>query len=187
MAGSLHTSRLVADITVELLQNGTSDLSKTKWNKLLFFIDAAYYNSPEGKQENNLTGCEYTKMPFGPVMREFEELIADFRSDNRLDVKNYLGYSAGTTTFITLRDTRSRGQLPNDTANEIVIAVARLFGNYSAVALSNLSHMLDAWADSEMFMPIDFKLTRRDAHIRSKTSKDNLYELIAGQSAEAKA
>ncbi|PJZ60792.1 hypothetical protein [Leptospira adleri] len=63
--------------------------------------------------------------------------------------------------------------------SEIVKRVALVFEKYTAVQLSEFSHMLDAWAKSEMFTPIDFSLTIKDSYIFKKSKKNNLYELLA--------
>lgn len=172
----------LAEITNLLLFSGINDLSKTKWNKLLFFIDSAYFNSPLGNKEKTLTECEYIKMPYGPMINNFQYILSYLHEDYNIKISNYIGYSAGQMTFIEKsKNSKLNLKVLEKKESVIVESVAELFGKYNAAQLSEFSHMLDAWSKSEMFTPIDFSLTIKDSYIKKNSKKNNIYELIFGK------
>lgn len=168
----------IADITKVMISHNVGDLSKTKWNKLLFFIDSAYFNSPQGNTKRTMTGYEYIKMPYGPMIDNFQNILDNFINYN-LKIKSYIGYSSGMMTFIEIgKGEKNTKFILNKDEINIIKKVVGFFGKFNATQLSDFSHMLDAWLKSEMFSPIDFKATISDSFLRSKTSKSNMYELF---------
>ncbi|AXR70198.1 hypothetical protein DPV73_18920 [Leptospira mayottensis] len=113
-----------------------TNLSKTKWNKLLFFIDSAYYNSPFGNKKRTLTECEYIKMPYGPMINNFHIILSFLQDDFNIKISNYIGYSTGSMTFIEgSNDTSLELEIISTKESEIVNKVASIFGKYTAAQL----------------------------------------------------
>ncbi|WP_167882492.1 Panacea domain-containing protein [Leptospira levettii] len=174
----METEKL-ASITATILTIDPHDLSKTKWNKYLFLIDSVYFNSPNGDLKKTLTGLEFIKMPYGPVVKEFNQYISLLKSKHGFQLKSYIGYSSGNMTFIEL-DQNSKYDTDKLSLFEkqVIAKTVNTFKNYNASELSDLTHEMDAWKNEELFNSIDFSKTNLDQYIFQKTKKNNLYQLL---------
>ena len=84
------------------LASKTSDLYKTKLNKLLFYADlTGFYLTGRG-----LSGAQYVNLPYGPVPDKFEEMI-----DHAVEIGTI--ESATTPSSTNRRRSRSRSSLLN--------------------------------------------------------------------------
>lgn len=171
---------IFGEITHRILCLDPDNLSKTKWNKYIFFIDCVRFNST-AHQKKTLTGATYIKMPYGPVVENFENIIDTLPVIMPMKVVRYAGYSTSNMTFIEkaaeFEKNKAYSYLKELDLN-IIDAVISVFKKYTAKQLSDFSHELDAWKQTFMFNEIDFKTTEQDSYLLNLTKKPNLYELI---------
>lgn len=166
-------------ITV-ILAHKTSNLSQTKWNKLLFFIDGAVAALEDA--EKGATAVGYVKLPYGPVPNGYRDLIANMQFEGLVQLQNprssfdaAVYVRPGNTTEQTARDflKSQGGELP-----AIVDKVLSVFGSWTAGRLSNFSHELDAWKNAQMYEVISLLSLRKDSYLRMKYREENYGKLL---------
>lgn len=166
-------------ITLKALQADSNTLSKTKWNKIIFFVDLAFYTSDNPLFKNNIyTGLDYIKMPYGPVVDNFNIIISNVAFRNNLQVKSYFGlysnqsqYIEPTTSLVINKD------YPKDEAM-IINQVIKKIAKSTATQLSEYSHKLTIWKIPSMYEKLNFEYSSYD---RFKINDDfigSFYEMI---------
>jgi len=168
-----------AALTQMMFSQGISDLSKTKWNKLLFFVDLAHYTKPESRApRRTLTGFDYIKVPYGPVIQDFNKVLFQLKNENVVAIESFVGYSANNLSYLRRPEGRQvQVQDLDAEASHIAERVIRLFGKYTALKLSELSHMLTLWKGADMYQMIDFDKAFADTFIQSSSKYKSFYEL----------
>lgn len=131
---------------------GKPNVGETVIYKLLYFSDFNFYEL----FEEQLTGATYRKLQYGPVPREFGEIVKDMEKNGELTIvkANYGGYPQ--TRYIPLK----KADLNELSAAEKTVLddVIERFSDKSASWLSDYSHDDMPWkatADKEV---IDYEL-----------------------------
>ena len=165
----------VKEITRRLSQE-VSNLSVTKWNKFMFFIDGAYY-ALHGEQISDFT---YIKLQYGPVPRSYNHVI------NSLVESKVIALRRGVEASMTYlnpgndRDEKQIASLP-ESASEIVTKAIGVFKTWTAARMSDLSHELKAWKTPQLGDPIDLKELCDDDFLKEKYQEKNWGSLLLKQ------
>lgn len=177
----MENMKLYEAITV-ILTHRVTDLSQTKWNKLLFFFDGAYTS-----YKNEVfapTGLSYVKLPYGPVPDNYRQVIYGIVLNGYVNQTND-PYISDSTLFLS--GVNDPGVLDlaieymenhNKDVSLILEKIIDIYGKWTAGKLSDFSHELDAWKKSKMYGHIDLSMLRNDSFLRSKYNNPNFGELI---------
>jgi hypothetical protein len=166
-------------ITLETLKVDATTLSKTKWNKIMFFTDLAFYTCDNLDYSDKIyTELDYIKMPYGPIVDNYDVIIDSIVRDNNLQVKKYFGLSSNISQYI-----EPNGDINNNITvscfekNVIDNIISKLI-NLTASQLSNFSHKLTIWKVPGMYDSIDFKYAKYDNYRIEKNNSVTFYQLV---------
>ncbi|EMO82124.1 MULTISPECIES: Panacea domain-containing protein [Leptospira] len=168
-------------ITIFLLEH-ISDLSQTKWNKLLFFVDGA----AQSYLSQQITDLKYIKLPYGPVPFDYSNKIQSMHY-NKIIKREAVNGSFDNKIFIK-KTANYEDQLLNVKtefidSNQILIIqkVIEVFKTWTANLLSDFSHELDAWKIPKMYSDIDLNTLKNDNYLKKKYNEPNFGNLLIKQ------
>jgi uncharacterized phage-associated protein len=170
----------VGYITLQALKKKPNDLSKTKWNKLLFFTDLVFFTYDDIKYKNKIyTGLEYIKMPYGPVVKDYDYVIFQICKEYNLRLENYVGYSSSYSSYIE-KNGKNINKLVNidDEEKGIIKKVIDKFASVTAVKLSNFSHLMTPWKKADNYEDISFISTYQDVFISNDKEYKTFYDFV---------
>jgi hypothetical protein len=125
------------------------------------------------------TGLRYIKMPYGPVVDNYNVIIDSVAKNNNLQVKMCSGFDAGVSQYIEpVGDIINNITTVSDFEKNIIYKVINKFINLTASSLSDFSHKLAIWKASGMYDFLDFKYADYDKY---KINEDNIgtfYQLV---------
>lgn len=131
---------------------GKPNVGETVLYKLLYFSDFNYYEL----YEEQLTGAQYRKLPYGPVPQKMDTIINQMMEDGQLQrVKtDYYGYPQ--TRYLP----RVKANLTELKASEkeIIDRVIEQMSDWSATAISNYSHNDMPWLATKEGAEINYEL-----------------------------
>ncbi|EPG66282.1 Panacea domain-containing protein [Leptospira wolffii] len=163
-----------------LFSQDVKELSKTKWNKLMFFMDGAFASLEESNE--GITGLDYVKLPYGPVLDGYKVLLQEIVRDGILRIDQFPSVS-DSSVFLHSGTNSKVKQEAEDWLNEqnqevqtIYKKIVSYFGPHNAVQLSNFSHKLDAWRKPDLYARI-----RLDSLMNDSFLKDNVGNANFGQ------
>lgn len=165
-------------ITVYLVDK-IEDISQTKWNKLLFFIDGAGVCLSD-----QFTAFQYIKLPYGPVPdgytdilteMHFQEVIKKSRTDNVFDSKIFIEKSKNHDDLL-IEANKEIGE--NANLEKVLKKIVETFKNWTAVKLSDFSHELDAWKNPTMYSGIDLSVLKEDNFLKREFGEANFGKLL---------
>lgn len=145
---------------VSYLANRTSDLYKTKLNKLLFYADFANYYL----HGSSISGSRYVHLPYGPVPDSYEETLETLNHYGVIDISKQNSAElvrAGdnsTTDFLSAEESRSLDW------------VLETFGAMSASQLTEISHRERAYKNTRAGEEIAYEYAKFLAKLPPKTS-----------------
>ena len=131
---------------------GKPNVGETVIYKLLYFADFNFYEL----FEEQLTGATYRKLQFGPVPREFGEIVNEMVKNHELATveDSYYGYKQ--TRYIPLKKA-DLNQL-SAAAKTVLDSVVERFSDKSATWLSDYSHDDIPWRATAEKEIIDYEL-----------------------------
>ena len=119
------------------------ELSKTKLNKIFWFIDCAKYR----KYFEVISEFKYKKNHYGPVVDRIENIYDKLVKEGFLLKKNFLTNDCSTTSYIALKDPDL--SYFNNVDIKIIDDIVSEFEEKSANHLSDLSHN-DYWGSKDI-------------------------------------
>jgi transcriptional regulator with XRE-family HTH domain len=149
-----HRIEKFKNVLLYLLERcgGKPNVGETVLYKLLYFADFNFYSL----YEEQMTGATYRKLQYGPVPREFGEIVKDMvRRKDLTSVKDdFYGYQQ--TRYIPLK----KADLSQLTAAEktVLDSVVERFSDKSAKWLSDYSHEDIPWKATAEKDVIDYEL-----------------------------
>lgn len=128
------------------------NIGETALNKLLYFSNFNYYEL----YEEQLTGAEYKKLPFGPLPETIKEILNSLEVDGKLQRFSTLYYNFPQTRFMPLQ----KADLTMLKASEVKVIddVIERYNDWSASSLSDYSHKDMPWLSTEENELIDYEL-----------------------------
>jgi uncharacterized phage-associated protein len=108
----------------------------TKMNKLLFYIDFISYR----EQGAAITGLSYKAISYGPVPDRWDKVYSEFS-----EITQELRPVGEYTGSVLKAKAKADISLFSDTEIEIIDKICSSMGQYTAHALSELSHKEEAW------------------------------------------
>lgn len=162
-----------------LLSKNTTNLSQTKWNKLMFFIDGAYYT----QFQITATNFKYIKMPFGPVPNDYRDIISLMYFEKYISLEANENISDAVRiicppkkkSFIKEAETLIKS---NENLNKYYKKVSTIFGDWTATRLSDFSHMMDAWKQTLMYEEINLEYLKKDKFLKTEYGISNFGKLL---------
>jgi len=131
---------------------GKPNVGETVLYKLLYFSDFNYYEL----YEEQMTGAQYKKLPYGPVPQKLNSIINSMIKDNKIQrVKgDYHGYPQ--TKYLA----REQADLTQMTAaeKEVVDKVIEQMSDWSAAMISAYSHGDKPWKVTDINKEISYEL-----------------------------
>ncbi len=145
---------------VSYLASRTSDLYKTKLNKLLFYADFTnfYLNG------SSISGSRYVHLPYGPVPDSYEETLETLNHYGVIDVSKQNSAELvrsgenSATDFLSADETRSLDW------------VLQTFGAMTASQLTEISHRESAYKNTRTGEEIAYEYAKFMAKLPPKTS-----------------
>ncbi len=131
---------------------GRPNVGETVVYKLLYFADFNFYEL----FEEQLTGATYRKLQFGPVPREFSEIVNDMVEKKELSILKTTYGNFPQTRYIPLRKA-DLNQL-NAAEKTVLDSVVDRFSDKSAKWLSDYSHDDIPWKATAEKEVIDYEL-----------------------------
>lgn len=131
---------------------GKPNIGEAVLYKLLYFADFNFYEL----FEEQLTGATYRKLQFGPVPREFEEIVQEMAKNKELSIEQVTYHGKARTRYVPLE----KADLSMITAAEkkVIDDVVDRFSSRSARWLSEYSHEDTPWKATEFKENIDYEL-----------------------------
>ena len=165
------------------------NLSQTKWNKLLFFIDSVKFC----KDKQTFTGMKYLKFPYGPVPENYRSIIYNMVEDELLDADEYLA-SFDSARFLKTNTENNKckeileslDKATNNDQETLMLKntldkIIKIFGQWTAVKLSEFSHLLDAWRNPGMYEEIQLGTMKNDTFLKKEFKEGNFANLVLSE------
>jgi len=136
------------------LKEKNIELTKTKLNKLLFYIDFLSF-----KQNNcSITGAVYAHLPYGPCLESFDTVISSLVEENILGVKEVIYQDKSYEVLEPLKEPKT-DIFTKDELNLIETILEKLSG-LSASELSNISHKEKAYTATKNGELIEYSFAK---------------------------
>jgi transcriptional regulator with XRE-family HTH domain len=131
---------------------GKPNVGETVLYKLLYFADFNYYEL----YEEQLTGAQYRKLPYGPVPQKIDTIINEMITEGMLKrIKTeYHGYPQ--TRYLPLEKVDLTQLKASET--EIIDRVIEQMSDWSTAAISNYSHQDLPWEVTDEGKAISYEL-----------------------------
>jgi uncharacterized phage-associated protein len=145
---------------VSYLASRTSDLYKTKLNKLLFYADFAKYYL----HGSSISGSRYVHLPYGPVPDSYEETLETLNHYGVIDISKQ-----NSAELVRAGDNSATDFLSADEARSLDW-VLETFGGMSASQLTEISHREKAYKNTRAGEEIAYEYAKFMAKLPPKTS-----------------
>lgn len=147
------------ELILYIAEHSEGDLpfGKVKLQKILFYADFIMF----ARSGRSITGQQYTKFPYGPVIRKVDALLDELQAAGSLALANRTYHGKLQQRPLALREP----ELGRFTGEEIAIVdqvIGELRGR-SAKDVSDLSHQFLGWEVTEMYQPIPYETVLVDA------------------------
>lgn len=123
---------------------------KTKLLKEMFYIDFIYYKNTC----QSLTGLEYSKLPFGPVPDQFEDILDDCLKNNIID------YNFSINNDYERYDIKAKKKINERVFDkdelQLLYLVKNKFKKYSSKEIVDFSHNEKAFTATKYFDKISY-------------------------------
>ena len=117
---------------------------KTKMNKLLFYIDFAYFRNIG----QSITGLRYNAIQYGPVPHNYDILFGTLADLDIIDIECDMTQNGEVERILPNPQYRFDESLFLSTELEVMEYIANKFGEVSASDISAISHQEPAWKDN---------------------------------------
>jgi uncharacterized phage-associated protein len=121
------------------IASATSDLYKTKLNKLLFYADFINYHS----YGNSISGSRYVHLPYGPVPDGYEDTLDTLNHYGVIDV-----LKQNSADLVRLGDNKADQFLTTEERATLDWVLAK-YGSMSASQLTEISHREKAYKNTK--------------------------------------
>lgn len=171
----------IEELITVYLSNKINDLSQTKWNKLMFFIDGVYQSIDE--KSECVTKFDYIKLPYGPVPHNYRRIINEMHCNQLIVTPGSMVDLMSSDVYIrpgpkcTIAEADSKLKKVKE-LNKILERIISIFGEWTAARLSNFSHELAVWKNAELYQEINLDLLKDDSGLENKYGYKNFGKLI---------
>lgn len=145
---------------VSYLASRTSDLYKTKLNKLLFYADFSNYYL----HGSSISGSRYVHLPYGPVPDSYEETLETLNHYGVIDVSRQ-----NSAELVRAGDNFTTDALNEDEVRSLDW-VLETFGSMSASQLTEISHRERAYKDTRAGEEIAYEYAKFMVKLPPKAS-----------------
>ncbi len=145
---------------VSYLASRTSDLYKTKLNKLLFYADFANYYL----QGSSISGSRYVHLPYGPVPDSYEETLETLNHYGVIDISKL------NSAELVRSGENSAPDFLSPEEKRSLDWVLETFGDMSATQLTEISHREKAYKNTRTGEEIAYEYAKFMAKLPPKTS-----------------
>ncbi len=158
-----------------------SDLSQTKWNKLMFFIDGVSFC----RRGLCYTDLQYIKLPYGPVPNNYEDKVYRMIQNNIIEKEPYQGFMDSMMYMKAVKKPETEAEMEKtirgqEALEDVLNKVIAIFRAWTAGKMSNFTHELAAWKNAALFKKIDLALLKNDPFLKKTFNQANLAHLIMG-------
>lgn len=155
---------MIEEITKFILKESPGNrIVKTKWVKLVFFINAYLYCKDKDALDASL---DFVKMPNGPAFRGYDKIIEDLQRNQILKIEKEPGFSMDMATYLVGSQSAEKSSNTNDPSlYKDYLMVFDYFRDHNTKELSNFSHNLSIWKRPEMWDKLDFEDLKNDPWI----------------------
>ncbi len=145
---------------VSYLALRTSDLYKTKLNKLLFYADFANYYL----HGSSISGSRYVHLPYGPVPDSYEETLETLNHYGVIDISKL------NSAELVRSGENSAPDFLSPEETQSLDWVLETFGELSATQLTKISHREKAYKNTRTGEEIAYEYAKFMAKLPPKTS-----------------
>lgn len=159
-------------------------LSQTKWNKLMFLLDAVGFC----KTDRTFSGYRYIKLLYGPVPDNYRSKIKAMIDKKIVSPTKYNGYTDSVMQIEVLEERKDHNKKESakaisafpssDILSATIEKIIDIFREWTAVRLSDFTHELLAWKIPEMQGEIDLSLLKKDPFLQKNFGEANWGDLI---------
>jgi len=147
---------------VSHLASRTTELYKTKLNKLLFYADFVNFYH----YGRSISGFKYLHLPYGPVPNGYEETLNGLKTEGIIEI-----LASGSSELIGNGTNKvNTGLTPEEI--ETLDWVAATYGKMSASQLTELSHRERAYRDTKTGEEIAYEYAKFLANLPPKKGSD---------------
>jgi hypothetical protein len=111
--------------------------------KLLFYTDFGYYK----RYSVSITGARYARLPYGPVLDQFEGWLAALILDN--DIREEEEWHHDCPGQVYISDTPPDLSVMTPSELRVLATVKEVFQDFSAKKISDYSHQEEAYQEVE--------------------------------------
>ncbi len=144
---------------VSYLASRTSDLYKTKLNKLLFYADFANYYL----HGSSISGSRYVHLPYGPVPDSYEETLETLNHYGVIDISKL------NSSELVRSGENSAPDFLSPEEKRSLDWVLETFGGMSATQLTEISHREKAYKNTRTGEEIAYEYAKFMAKLPAKT------------------
>lgn len=135
----------IKDVIMYLTKDG---MLKTKLMKELFYIDFLYFKD----NTVSLTGSKYVKFPYGPVPKNYDDILETLEKNGEIDINYSLN---GNYESFNIKSKNNKIKLEPEELY-IIDKVKCFFENYSVKEIVNYSHKEEAFINTKDFEYVDY-------------------------------
>lgn len=145
---------------VSYFADRTTDLYKTKLNKLLFYADFVNYHL----RGNSISGSRYVHLPYGPVPDGYEETLETLNHYGVVDI------SKQNSAELVRSGDRSAVNFLTAEERSTLSWVLETYGSLSASQLTDISHQEKAYNNTRAGEEIAYEYAKFLAKLPAKTA-----------------
>ena len=181
----MKKEKVLKHITLYLAAN-IEPFSQTKFNKLIFFLDAFAYS--HSGQQTSFTGLTHRKIPYGTVIDGALDLL------NKMHYKNDILFMPSLSqlaafSFIVVHPDKHKTDLSLDTLfptnkklKTALERIVKIFKHVPSHKLADFTMNLTAWKKSKYEIPVNMTSLKNDIELKKKYGEGNFSKLILKKS-----
>lgn len=128
-------------------------VNKTKLMKLLWYADFTKFK----RQSVSMSGAAYTRLPFGPVPKDHDMILAHLQHMDVIDIEETILNDEGWVMMSIKARQEFNPELFNPDELAVLEEVESKFLEYGSRRISDYAHEELAWIETEPEKPISYK------------------------------
>ena len=129
-------------------------LGVVKLNKLFYYLDFIYYRD----HKTLVTGDKYFCKEFGPVPAKIDQIIAEAKKEELLDIEELFTKRGKRTKFKALKNYDLK--VFNEEEKDLLYKIVKQFKSYSTDRIVAQTHLEAPWFYADLYEEIDYNYAK---------------------------